>query len=50
MGKIKEFSQVNKNRSRNKVFEQFEDFYKPFPSIDEKMISYGCVLRNIVNQ
>ena len=34
---------INKDRSRIKVFEPFEDVAKPSPSIDAMMISYGCV-------
>ncbi len=34
-----------KDRSRIKVFEQFEDVFKPSSSIDEMMISYGCVYK-----
>ena len=36
------FTLVNKDRSRIKVFEPFEDVSKPSPSIDAIMISYGC--------
>ena len=39
------FTLVNKDRSRIKVFEPFEDVSKPFPSIDAMMISYGCVYK-----
>ena len=34
---------INKDRSRIKVFEPFEDVSKPYPSIIAMMISYGCV-------
>ena len=34
-----------KDRSRIKVFEPFEDVFKPSSSIDEMMISYGCVYK-----
>ncbi len=37
------FTLINKDRSRIKVFEPFEDLSKPSPSIDAIMISYGCV-------
>ena len=39
------FTLVNKDRSRIKVFEPFEDVSKPSPSIDAIMISYGCVYK-----
>ena len=45
MDKIEKFTLINKERSRIKVFEPFEDFSKPSPSIDAMMISYGCVYK-----
>ena len=39
------FILVNKDRSRIKVFESFEDVSKPSPSIDAMMISYGCIYK-----
>ena len=39
------FTLVNKDRSRIKVFEPFEDVSKLSPSIDAMMISYGCVYK-----
>ena len=36
---------INKDRSRIKVFEPFEDVSKLSPSIDAMMISYGCVYK-----
>ena len=36
------FTLINKERSRIKVFETFEDVSKPSRSIDAMMISYGC--------
>tara|TARA_A100001035_G_scaffold170310_1_gene135159 strand:- start:58 stop:306 length:249 start_codon:yes stop_codon:yes gene_type:complete len=39
------FTLINKDRSRIKVFEPFEDFSKPIQSIDAIMISYGCVYK-----
>ena len=45
MEKIEKFTLINKNRSRIKVFEPFEDVSKPSPSIDAIMISYGCVYK-----
>ena len=43
MEKIEKFTLINKDRSRIKVFEPFEDVSKPSPSIDAMIISYGCV-------
>jgi len=40
------FTLINKDRSRIKVFEPFEDFPKPSPSIDAIMISYGCIYKS----
>ena len=45
MEKIMKFILINRDRSRIKVFEPFEDITKPFPSIDAMMISYGCVYK-----
>ena len=42
---MEKFTLINKNRSRIKVFEAFEDVSKPSPSIDAMMISYGCVYK-----
>ena len=39
------FTLINKDRSRIKVFEPFEDVSKPSPYIDAIMISYGCVYK-----
>ena len=45
MDKIEKFILMNKDRSRIKVFELFEDVSKLSPSIDVMMISYGCVYK-----
>ena len=45
MKKLDKFTLINKDRSRIKVFELFEDISKPSPSIDAIMISYGCVYK-----
>ena len=45
MEKIEKFTLINKDRSRIKVFETFEDFPKPSPLINAIMISYGCVYK-----
>jgi len=42
---MEKFILINKDRSRIKVFEAFEDVSKPSPSIDAMMISYGCVYK-----
>ena len=42
---MEKFTLVNKDRSRIKVFEPFEDVSKTSPSIDAMMISYGCVYK-----
>ena len=42
---MEEFTLINKNRSRIKVFKPFEDVSKPSPSIDAMEISYGCVYK-----
>ena len=39
------FTLINKDRSRIKVFEPFEDVSKPSPTIDAMMITYGCVYK-----
>jgi len=45
MEKIEKFTLINKERSRIKVFEPFEDVSKPSQSLDAMMISYGCVYK-----
>lgn len=42
---MEKFTLINKDRSRIKVFEPFEDITRPSPSIDAIMISYGCVYK-----
>ena len=42
---MEKFTLINKDRSRIKVFEPFEDESKPIPNIDVIMISYGCVYK-----
>ena len=41
---MEKFTLINKDRSRIKVFETFEDVSKPSPSIDA-MMSYGSVYK-----
>ena len=40
-----EFTLINKQRNRIKVFKPFEDISKPSPLIDAMMVSYGCVYK-----
>ena len=42
---MEKFTLINKDRSRIKVFEPFEDVSKPSPTINEIMVSYGCVYK-----
>ena len=42
---MKKFTLINKDRSRIKVFEPFEDLSKPSPSIDAMIVSYGFVYK-----
>ena len=42
---MEKFTLINKDRSRIKVFEPFEDVTKPSPSINAIMVSYGCVYK-----
>ena len=42
---MEKFTLVNKDRSRIKVFEPFEDVSKISPNIDAMMISYGCIYK-----
>ena len=39
------FTLINRERSRIKVFEPFEDLSMPRQTIDAMMISYGCVYK-----
>ena len=45
MKKVEKFTLINQKRSRIKVFEPFEDVFKPSPLIDAMMISYGCLYK-----
>ena len=40
---MEEFTLINKQKNRIKVFKPFEDISKPSPSINAMEISYGCV-------
>ena len=42
---MEKFTLINKDRSRIKVFEPFQEVSEPGPSIDAMMISYGCVYK-----
>ena len=42
---MEEFTLINNDRSRIKVFKPFEDFSNPSSSINAIEISYGCVYK-----
>jgi len=42
---MEKFTLINKDRSRIKVFEPFENVSNHSPGIDAMMISYGCVYK-----
>ena len=42
---MEEFTLINKDRSRVKVFKPFEDVSKPSSTINAMEISYGCVYK-----
>ena len=42
---MEEFTLINKDRSRVKVFKPFEDVSKPSPTINAMEIAYGCVYK-----
>ena len=42
---MEKFILINKDRSRIKVFEPFEDVSEPSPSIDSMIFSYGCAYK-----
>ena len=42
---MEEFTLINKQRNRIKVFKPFEDISKPSPNINAMEISYGCVYK-----
>ena len=42
---MEEFTLINKDRSRIKVFKPFDDVSKSSPSIDAMEITYGCVYK-----
>ena len=42
---MEKFTLINKDSSRIKVFEPFENVSKPSPSNDAIMISYGCIYK-----
>ena len=44
---MEEFTLINNDRSRIKVFKPFEDVIKPSPIIDAIEISYGCVYKRV---
>ena len=42
---MEEFTLINNDRSRIKVFKTFEDISNPFSNINAIEISYGCVYK-----
>ena len=42
---MEEFTLINKQRNRIKVFKPFEDISKSSPSMNAMEISYGCVYK-----
>ena len=42
---MEEFTLINKQRNRIKIFKPFEDISKPSPSINAMEISYACVYK-----
>ena len=42
---MKKYTLINKNKSRIKIFEAFEDVYKSSATFDAIIISYGCVYK-----
>ena len=42
---MEEFTLINKDRSRIKVFKPFADVSKPSPTINAVEICYGCVYK-----
>ena len=42
---MEEFTLINKQRNRIKVFKPFEDISKPSPRINAMEIRYGCVYK-----
>ena len=42
---MEEFTLINEQRNRIKVFKPFEDISKLSPSIDAIMVSYGCLYK-----
>ena len=47
---MEKFTLINKDRSRIKVFEPFENVSKPSSSIDAMMISYGFIYKRSSKQ
>ena len=45
---MEKFTLVNKDRSRIKVFEPFEDVSNTSSNIDAMMISYGCIYKRSI--
>ena len=46
---MEEFTLINKQRNRIKIFKPFEDISKPSPTIKAMEIQYACVTKDLVN-
>ena len=46
---MEEFTLINKDRTRVKIFKPFEDVSKPSPTINAMEIAYGCVYKRNSN-
>ena len=44
---MEEFTLINKNRDRIKIFKPFEDVSKPSPTINAMEIQYACVYKRM---
>ena len=47
---MEKFTLINKDRSRIKVFEPFEDVSKPIPNIVKMMINISASIRDQISQ
>ena len=50
MKKLDKFTLINKDRSRIKVFEPFEDISKPSPSIDARLFLMVAYIKDKASQ
>ena len=47
---MEEYTLINKDRTRTKVFNLFKDISKSFPFIGAMEISYKCFLIELINR